>query len=124
MKAYEGKDIRNIGVVGHGDCGKTTLVAGFLFTGGATSRLTRVDEGNTITDFDEEEQARKITISSALTYLEWNQAKLNLIDTPGYNIFIHDAKSALIAADSAVVVVDAVGGVEVQTEKVWGYADE
>ncbi len=124
MKVYEGKDIRNVGVVGHGDCGKTSLVAGFLYTGGATSRLTRVDEGNTITDFDEEEQARKITISSAAAILEWNKLKLNLIDTPGYNIFIHDAKSSLIAADSALVVVDAVGGVEVQTEKVWAYADE
>ena len=124
MKVYEGKDVRNIGVVGHGDCGKTTLAAGFLYTGGATSRLTRVDEGTTITDFDEEEQARKITISTALAFLEWNKTKLNFIDTPGYNIFIHDAKSALIAADSALVVVDAVGGVEVQTEKVWAYADE
>ncbi len=124
MKVYEGKDIRNIGVVGHGDCGKTSLVAGFLYTGGATNRLTRVEEGNTVTDFDEEEQARKITISSAVAFLEWNKTKLNLIDTPGYNIFIHDAKSALIAADSALVVVDAVSGVEVQTEKVWAYADE
>ena len=124
MKVYEGKDIRNIGVVGHGDCGKTSLVAGFLYTGGATNRLTRVEDGTTITDFDEEEQARKITISSALAFLEWNKAKLNLIDTPGYNIFIHDAKSALIAADSALVVVDAVGGVQVQTEKVWEYANE
>ncbi|HYM11255.1 MAG TPA: elongation factor G [Bryobacterales bacterium] len=124
MKVYEGKDIRNIGVVGHGDCGKTSLVAGFLFTGGATSRLTRVDEGNTITDFDEEEQARKISISSALACLEWGKSKLNLIDTPGYNIFIHDAKTALIAADAALVVVDSVAGVEVQTEKVWAYADE
>ncbi len=124
MRVYEGKDIRNVGVVGHGDSGKTTLVAGFLYTGGATTRLTRVDEGNTITDFDEEEQARKITISSALALFEWNKAKLNFIDTPGYNIFIHDTKSALIAADSALVVVDAVAGVEVQTEKVWAYSEE
>ncbi|MBI3665492.1 MAG: elongation factor G [Acidobacteria bacterium] len=124
MKVYDGKDVRNIGVVGHGDCGKTSLVAGFLYTGGATTRLTRVDEGNTVTDFDEEEQARKITISSALAYLEWNKAKLNLIDTPGYNIFIQDTKSALAAADAALVLVDAVSGVEVQTEKVWNFAEE
>ncbi len=124
MKVYEGKDIRNIGVVGHGDHGKTTLAAAFLFTGGATNRLTRVEEGNTVTDFDDEEQARKITISSAVAYLEWNKVKLNFIDTPGYNIFLHDTKGALIAADSALVVVDAVGGLQVQTEKVWSYADE
>jgi elongation factor G len=124
MKVYEGKDIRNIGVAGHGDSGKTSLVAALLYTAGATNRLTRVDEGNTITDFDEEEQARRITISSAAAYLEWEKTKLNFIDTPGYNIFIHDAKSALIAADSALVVVDAVSGVEVQTEKVWAFADE
>jgi elongation factor G len=124
MKVYDGKDVRNVGVVGHGDCGKTSLVAGFLYTGGATNRLTRVDEGNTVTDYDEEEQTRKVTISSSLAYLEWSKVKLNLIDTPGYNIFIHDAKGALLAADSALVVVDAVGGVEVQTEKVWGYSEE
>jgi len=124
MKVYEGKDIRNIGVVGHGGHGKTTLLAGLLFTGGATNRLTRVEEGNTITDFDEEEHARKITISSAAACLEWNKTKLNLLDTPGYNIFLHDAKGALIAADSALVVVDAVAGVQVQTEKVWAYSDE
>ena len=75
MKVYEGKDIRNIGVVGHGDHGKTSLAAAFLFTGGATNRLTRVEEGNTITDFDDEEQARKITISSAVAYLEWNKVR-------------------------------------------------
>ncbi len=124
MRVYEGKDVRNIGVVGHGDCGKTSLLAGLLYTGGATTRLTRVEEGNTVTDFDEEEQARKITIVTALAHLEWNKAKLNLLDTPGYNIFIQDAKSALIAADAALVVVDAVAGVEVQTEKVWAFADE
>ncbi len=124
MRVYDGKEVRNVGIAGHGDCGKTSLVAGCLFTAGATSRLTRVDEGNTITDFDDEEQARRITISSALAYLEWNKLKLNLIDTPGYNIFIHDAQGALVAADSALVLVDAVAGVEVQTEKVWGFAEE
>ena len=124
MKVYDGKDVRNIGVVGHGDCGKTTLVAGLLYTGGATNRLTSVEEGNTVTDFDEEEQTRKITISTSLAYLEWNKVKLNFLDTPGYNIFINDTESALVASDSVLVVVDAVGGVEVQTEKVWGYADE
>ena len=124
MKVYDGKDVRNIGVVGHGDSGKTSLVAAFLYTGGATNRLTRVEEGNTITDYDEEEQARKVTITTSLAHLEWGKNKLNFLDTPGYNIFIHDAKCALIAADSALVVIDGVAGVEVQTEKVWAYAEE
>ena len=124
MKIYESKDIRNVGVVGHGDSGKTSLTAGLLFAAGATNRLLRVDEGNTITDFDEEEIQRKITISTAIATAEWKRAKVNILDTPGYNIFINDTHAALAAADSALVVVDGVAGVEVQTEKVWGFADE
>jgi elongation factor G len=124
VKVYESKDIRNVGVVGHGDSGKTTLTAGLLYTAGATNRHLRVDEGNTITDFDEEEIQRKITISTAIAVAEWKKCKINTLDTPGYNIFINDAHGALIAADSALVVVDGVAGVEVQTEKVWAFADE
>ncbi len=124
MKVYESKDIRNVGVVGHGDSGKTTLTAGLLFTAGATNRLLRVDEGNTITDFDEEEVQRRITISTAIAVAEWKKAKINLLDTPGYNIFINDARASLIAADSALVVVDGVAGIEVQTEKVWQFAND
>ena len=124
MKVYESKDIRNVGVVGHGDSGKTTLTAGLLFTAGASNRLLRVDEGNTITDFDDEEISRKITISTAIAVAEWKKAKLNILDTPGYNIFINDARAALVAADSALVLVDGVAGVEVQTEKVWGFAND
>ena len=122
MKVYETKDLRNVGVVGHGDSGKTTLTAGLLFTSGATNRLLRVDEGNTVTDFDEEEIQRKISISTAVAVAEWNKTKINLLDTPGYNIFINDTRAALVAADSALVVVDGVAGVEVQTEKVWAFA--
>jgi elongation factor G len=124
VKVYESKDIRNVGVVGHGDSGKTTLTAGLLFTAGATNRLLRVDEGNTITDFDEEEIQRKITISTAIAVAEWKKTKINILDTPGYNIFINDAHASLVAADSALVLVDGVAGVEVQTEKVWGFADD
>jgi elongation factor G len=124
VKTYEGKDIRNAGVVGHGDSGKTTLTAGLLFTAGATNRLLRVDEGNTITDFDEEEVQRKVSISTAIGIAEWKRAKINILDTPGYNIFINDTRAALVAADSALVVVDGVAGVEVQTEKVWSYAND
>ena len=124
MKVYAGKDVRNVGIVGHGDCGKTTLAAAMLYTSGGTSRLTRVDEGNTVTDYDEEEIARSVSISTALAVAEWRGSKINLLDTPGYNIFINEAKSALIAADTALVVVDAVNGIEIQTEKTWHFAGE
>ncbi len=124
MKVYAGKQIRNIAVVGHGNSGKTTLVAGILYAAGVTTRLTRADEGNTLTDFDDEEIQRKITISTALAFAEWKDHKINLLDTPGFNIFLNDTKASMIAADSAFVMVDAVSGVEVQTEKVWSYAEE
>jgi len=124
LKTYEGKDIRNVGVVGHGDSGKTSLTSALLFTAGATSRLTKVDEGNTITDFDDEEIQRKISISTALAYAEWKKTKINFLDTPGYNIFLNDTHASLAAADSTLVIVDAVAGVEVQTEKVWEFSNE
>jgi elongation factor G len=124
MKVYGTKEIRNVGIVGHGDAGKTSLVAAMLFDAGATPRLGRVDDGTTVTDYDEEEIARKITIYTSLAHCEWNKMKINILDTPGYAAFILDAKVALRAADAAIVLVDAGNGVEVQTEKVWGYADE
>jgi elongation factor G len=124
VKVYETNDIRNVALIGHGHSGKTSLVAGALFASGASSRLTRVDEGNTITDFDEEEVARKLTISTAIAAAEWNKKKINLIDTPGFNTFLIDTQGALVAADAALVIVDGVAGVEVQTEKVWSYSDE
>ena len=124
MKVYLGKDIRNVAVTGHGNSGKTSLVAGCLYAAGATSRLTRVDEGNTLTDFDEEEIQRKITISTAIALVEWKRHKINLLDTPGFNIFINDTKASMVAADASLVLVDGVAGVEVQTERVWHFAEE
>ncbi len=124
MKVYETSDIRNVALVGHGHSGKTSLTAAALFSSGGTNRLTRVDEGNTITDYDDEEIARKITISTAVAAAEWARKKINLIDTPGFNIFINDTKASMIAADAALVLVDGVAGVEVQTEKVWSFADD
>jgi elongation factor G len=100
------------------------VVAGLLFAAGATSRLTRVDEGNTITDHDEEEIQRKLTISTSIASIEWNKAKINILDTPGFNLFTNDANASLIAADALVIVVDAVAGVQAQTEKMWAYANE
>ena len=124
VKTYETKDIRNVGIVGHGHSGKTSVVAGLLYAAGATARLTRVDEGNTVTDCDEEEINRKLTISTSIAAIEWKKTKINILDTPGFNMFINDARAALIAADSAIVVVDAVAGVEAQTEKMWSAAEE
>ncbi len=124
MKVYDTKDIRNVGLVGHGHSGKTSLTAAILYSTGASNRLTRVDEGNTITDFDDEEIQRKVTIASALAFAEWKKSKINLIDTPGFNIFINDTHAALAAADAAIVVVDGIAGVEVQTEKVWSFCEE
>ena len=124
MKVYETNDIRNVALVGHGHSGKTSIVAGALFLGGATPRLTRVDEGTTVTDFDDEEIQRKITISTGVVSVEWAKKKINLLDTPGFNIFINDTKASLAAADAAFVAVDGVAGVEVQTEKVWSFCEE
>src|SRR6185369_2404194 len=124
MKVYGTKEIRNVGIVGHGHAGKTSLVSAMLFDAGATPRFGRVDEGSTVTDYDEDEIARKTSIHSALAYLDWNGTKINLIDTPGFAAFILDAKTALRAADAALVVVDGINGVEVQTEKGWSFAEE
>jgi elongation factor G len=131
MKTYTGEWIRNVGIVGHGDAGKTQLASSLLFTAGMTNRLGKVAEGNTVTDYDEEEVARKISIQAALAYAEWpaphakgQKVKINIIDTPGYSTFVNETKAALIAADSALILVEAVAGVQVVTEKVWDYCAE
>jgi len=124
MKTYETANIRNIAIVGHGGSGKTSLASAILFDAGAVNRLGKVEEGNTVTDFDEDEIERKISLSTALAYCEWNKTKLNLLDTPGYGNFINEARAALHVADTALVTVCAVAGVEVQTEKVWEFANE
>src|SRR5437016_462507 len=124
MKVYSSSEIRNVAIVGHNDTGKTTLVAQLLFNAGATTRLGRIDDGTTTTDFDQDEIDRKHSISAAMAYVEWKNAKINLLDTPGFGIFLMEARGAMRVADSAAVVVSGVTGVEVTTEKVWKYADE
>ncbi|HYX53324.1 MAG TPA: elongation factor G [Candidatus Limnocylindrales bacterium] len=124
MKVYEGKDIRNLVVIGHSHSGKTSLVSAMLYTSGATPKLGRVDDGSTITDYDEEEIARQMTVSLGIAPLEWHNTKINVLDTPGFTLFAHEAKVAMRAAEAALVVVDGVAGVEVVTEKVWQYAEE
>ena len=124
MNVYEGKNIRNVGIVGHGGSSKTSLVSAMLFDAGATNRLGRVDDGNAPTDYDDDEIERKITISAKLAFCEWNKNKINILDTPGFGNFIQEARGALRVADAAIAVVDAVAGVMVQTEKSWAYAEE
>jgi elongation factor G len=124
VKNYEGANIRNVAVVGHSHSGKTSLVSAMLYTAGSTQRLGRVDEGTTVTDYDEEEIARQMTISAALSFAEWGKTKINLIDTPGFNMFTHEAEMVLPAVETALVVVDAVSGAQVVTEKTWGFAEK
>ena len=124
MKAFPTDNIRNLAVIGHGDSGKTQLVSSLLYVAGATPRWGKVDEGTSTTDHEEDSIARKITLNSALAHLEHRDNKINFIDTPGYAAFISHARPALRVADCALVVVDAVNGVEVQTEKAWAYANE
>ena len=107
MKVYDAASIRNVAVTGHAGCGKTQLVSALLFTSGMVNRLGKVDEGNTVTDYDEEEVARKHTLTASLAYAEWNKTKINLIDTPGFGNFFADARAALRVADAALMVVDA-----------------
>jgi elongation factor G len=123
MKVYDAPNIRNVAVVGHGGCGKTSLVSALLFDAGAVNRIGRVDEGTTVTDFDPDEVERKISLLAALAFAEWKKTKVNLIDAPGYANFLSEARAALRVVEAALVVVDAVAGVEVQTQKVWGYAE-
>ncbi len=124
MKVYDAANIRNVAVVGHSGAGKTQLVSALLFDAGMVNRLGRVDDGTTVTDFDDEEIARKHTLTASLAFAEWNKQKINLIDTPGMSNFLSDARAAMGVADAALVVVDAVSGVEVQTEKVWEFAND
>jgi elongation factor G len=123
MKVYDAASIRNIALVGHSGSGKTQLAAAMLFAAGMVNRLGRVDDGTTVTDFDEEEISRKHTLAATPAYAEWSKQKINLIDTPGFANFISDVRAALRVCDAAFVVVDAVAGPEVQTEKVWAEAE-
>ncbi|HTM27106.1 MAG TPA: elongation factor G [Vicinamibacterales bacterium] len=124
MKVYDAQSLRNVALVGHSGSGKTQLVSALLFDAGSVNRFGKVDEGTTITDYDEEEIARKHTLSASVAYAEWNRTKINFIDTPGMANFLSDARAALRVSDAALVVVDGVSGVEVSTEKVWAAADE
>src|SRR5882672_8056680 len=102
MKVYEGANVRNVAVVGHGHAGKTTLISAMLYTAGATQRLGRVDDGSATTDHDDEEIARKMSISASMACVEWEKSKINFLDTPGFNMFVHEAKMVLPVVDAAI----------------------
>ena len=116
--------LRNVAVAGHNDTGKTTLVSALLYAGGVTTRLHRVEDGNTFTDFDHEEIERKISIGLSPCFIPWQQHKVNLIDCPGYGIFFAETKQGMRAADAVLLCVNGVAGVEVNTERVWEFAAE
>lgn len=124
MKAYSTEELRNLAVIGHGDAGKTQLVSSLLYVAGTTPRWGKVDEGTTVTDHDEDSIERKITLNNNLAYLTYGESKINLIDSPGYAAFVAHARPAVRVADLALVVVDGVNGIEVQTERTWNYANE
>ncbi|MEN6376099.1 MAG: elongation factor G [Smithella sp.] len=124
MAKYDSKSLRNLAVVGHGSTGKTSLCESILFTSGKSERLGRVDDASSVMDFEPEEQKRRSSISSAANFVEWDKHKINFIDTPGDSNFSFDIKCSLSVVDNAVIVIDAVSGVEFQTQKVWEFADE
>jgi elongation factor G len=125
MKAFATENIRNLAVIGHGDAGKTQLVSSLLHVAGTGQhRWGKVDEGTTITDYEEDSIARKVSLNNNFAHVEYKDTKINLIDTPGYAAFVSHARPALRVADCALVVVDGVHGIEVQTEKTWQYANE
>lgn len=119
MNVYRTDEIRNVVLLGHGGSGKTSLVEAMSYVSGATSRMGKVTDGNTLSDFDKEEQKRKFSLSTTLVPIEWEKAKINILDTPGYFDFVGEVEEAVSAADAAVIVVSGKAGVEVGTEKAW-----
>ena len=124
MKVYRTDEIRNVVLLGHGGSGKTSLVEAMLYVSGATNRMGKVTEANTVSDFDKEEQKRKFSISTSLIPIEWEKAKINILDTPGYFDFVGEVEEAVSAADAAVIVVSGKAGVQVGTEKAWELCDK
>jgi len=124
MAKFETEKLRNLGIVGQGDAGKTSLVEAILFNTGMTDRLGKVDDGSSNMDFEPEETKRKITISSKLHHCEWNGHELHIVDTPGYTNFLHDTRGCMRVLGGAVLVVSAVDGVKAQTQTLWKWAEE
>ncbi|MDK2808892.1 MAG: elongation factor, partial [Clostridiales bacterium] len=119
METFKFEKIRNVAVLGHGGCGKTTLVEAMAYTTGITNRQGKVEEGNTISDFDKEEVKRKFSITTSVVPIIWEDTKINILDTPGYFDFVGEVEEAMQVADAAVIVISAKAGVEVGTIKSW-----
>src|SRR3954470_4957707 len=124
MKSYSAEQIHNVVLISHGGAGKTSLAEALIHLSGATSRLGRVEDGNTASDYDPDEIKRHMSISTSLVPVEWQDHKVNLLDTPGYADFFGEVAGAVRVADAAVVILDAVAGVQVGTERTWRKADE
>ncbi len=124
MKAFSTDNLRNLAIIGHGDAGKTQLVSSLLYVAGATPRWGKVDEGTTVTDYEDDSVEKKITLNNNFANLEYKEKKVNFIDSPGYAAFVAHARPACRVADLALVVVDGVNGIEVQTERTWNYSNE
>ena len=124
MNVYTTDKIRNVVLLGHGGCGKTSLVEAMAYLAGLTSRMGKIDDGNTISDFGKEEQKRKFSINTSLVSIEWEGTKINLLDTPGYFDFVGEVEEAVAAADAAIIVVSGKSGFEVGTEKAWDLCEE
>src|SRR5258707_7595593 len=124
MKVYLGSDIRNVAVVGHAHCGKTTLISALLHAAKMTTTRGRVEDGSAVTAYDEEEVARRTTMSNATAFAEWSGVKVNLIDTPGFHMFLHETRAAMLPVEAALIVINAQIGAEAVTGRVWDYAAE
>ncbi|MGO4211809.1 GTP-binding protein [Terriglobus sp. YAF25] len=124
MKTYQGSEIRNVAVVGHAHSGKTTLISALLHAAKMTDKPGRVDDGTAVTAYDEEEVAKRTTMQNAVAFAEWQGVKINFLDTPGFHMFCHEARAAMLSVESAVVVINAPNGIETVTERVWKFAEE
>ncbi|MBQ2999254.1 MAG: GTP-binding protein [Clostridia bacterium] len=124
MAAIETKRIRNVALLGHGGCGKTSLAEAMIYLTGGSDRLGKVADGNTVSDYDAEEIKRGFSLSTSIMNMMWKDVKINLLDTPGYLDFVGEASQALRVADAAIIVVDGKAGIEVGTELAWGYAEK
>jgi elongation factor G len=124
LKEYKADQIRNVAIIGHGGTGKSTVLEAMLFVGGKIDKMGSADSGTLVSDFDEDEKDKKISIKSSMGFVEFEDVKINIIDTPGTADFIGETRAALQAVEAAILVVDSVDGVQIETEKAWRFLTE